>query len=168
MQFNRSAWDLYPSSHGNPIDLNFAGNYIDPLYAPYHPYWDPRTGEYGNASQQDTLLNPDRRSIYPGLVRKGWGLSYQKQFSYDPCAPGWISAKNPDGRDSGWCKRQPSYITPIFYSPLGPADKKQQYGEGYAPRQWEVGVPYKSNYGLVVRKPMYGKPGFSENFIHLD
>ena len=66
--------------------------------------------------------------IDDALVRKNWGLRFQKQFTQDPCPLGWT-----DGPD-GYCFRN-SIAEPknerIFYT-----DKafiaKRQYWDGYA------------------------------------
>ena len=163
MEIDRSAWAVY---RPGPISAwNFTGVDTPPIDAVYQKYFDRRTGETANVAAQATLLDPGHRSIYPELVRRGWGLNFQRSMPGLPCPAGWREPDSALARAEGWCQRAEDTFTPVFYSPLGKAGRTKTYYEGYAPRSWEVGIPFKSNYGFVMRKPKAGRPGFSENYL---
>ena len=67
-------------------------------------------------------VKPNLDAVYPEIVRKGQGLSFQRMFSTDPCPPGFI----PQGLN--WCVRDADDFEPVFYTDA-------YYGKrGYYPR----------------------------------
>lgn len=135
MQVNNSVWDVYKPG------------YIDPLYEPYQKhsvYAYPELGQSCNIKLNSWARQGPPEMVYPELVRNGWGKSFQRMFSYDPCPGGWV--KGPDN----WCIEEKQEFTPIFYT-----DKafipKNQYWNSYAPQLRSKGRKWRSNYGYEDR-----------------
>ncbi len=98
-----------------PIWKYYEPGFVDPLFAPYQ--FKLRPGQMqGTGRRVGVPVNPYKRRadpMYssPALERKGWGLSFQRQYDYDPCPAGWARA------DNGWCyPTHPEQGEGIFYS----------------------------------------------------
>ncbi len=84
-----------------PVMKYYEKGFVDPLYVPYQRV--RRLGQMQSTGRVVGVdVNPytkagDPLYVNPALERKGWELSFQKQFTYDPCPAGWTP-----GAD-GWC-----------------------------------------------------------------
>ena len=84
-----------------PVWKYYEKDFIDPLYALYQQKLVPGINE-STGRKVGVNINPYKRATDPMisnplLEQRGWGLSFQRQFSNDPCPAGWTP-----GTD-GWC-----------------------------------------------------------------
>lgn len=89
MEVDFSVWDYYRPG------------FVDPLYAPYQYKLVPgrmqTTGRRVGVYVDPYKPAADPMYSSPLLERKGWGLSFQRQWDYDPCPAGWTPGAE------GWC-----------------------------------------------------------------
>lgn len=112
METNNSVWKYYQEG------------FVDELYVPYlrKIVTDPR----GNKVSINTWEKQGcPQLVDPDLVRKDWGLRFQRLFDTDPCPLGWTSG--PDG----YCFREPLKHERIFYGEKAFLPKIQ-FWDGYA------------------------------------
>lgn len=123
MEVNLSTWGYYQPG------------FVDPLYVPYQ-----RSKEVVSNSDGYTQLcevNTWKKMGYPdglvnpGLVRKGWGLSFQRKHGMDSCPAGWTS-QMPNGNpgQDGWCYESVPEFEPQLYSKTA-FIPRNQYWKGY-------------------------------------
>lgn len=111
MDANGSVWQRYQPG------------YVDPEFVPYlrSIINDP----YGNKVSINTWEKQGcPQLVSEDLVRKNWGLRFQRQFDTDPCPLGWISG--PDG----YCFREPLKNERVFYTDKAFIAKRQHW-DGY-------------------------------------
>jgi hypothetical protein len=119
MEINLSPWQYYPKD-----DQYF----VDPMYFPYMrtqvhtPDGVCEVNTWEKQGYADGMVNP-------GLVRKGWGTSFQLLHpDKDPCPEGWTKGED------GWCTESvPEFGDHGLYSEDAFVPK-YQYWESYAPR----------------------------------
>lgn len=118
MEVNLPVWDYYPKNDKV---------YIDPLYVPYQNV-PVKVGD------NVCPLNPWKKqgsdlSVNPALVRKCWGLDFQKMHPDKDrfCPVGWTPDKD------GWCVSSEPEFEGTFYTDKQFAPK-YQYWDSYAPR----------------------------------
>lgn len=123
MQTNLPVWNYYPKTNGY---------YVDPLYQPYLRKLEPTQNPDG--STQICPYNLTKKqgcpsSVNPGLVRKGWGMSFQLMHpDKDPAPAGWTKGKD------GWCvENVPEFGDNGLYSEDAFVPR-YQYWESYAPQ----------------------------------
>jgi hypothetical protein len=80
-------------------------------------------------------VKPNLDAVYPEIVRKGQGLSFQRMFSTDPCPPGYIR------QGLNWCVRDADDFEPVFYTDA-------YYGKRgyYPPTESYVSQRWRSTY----------------------
>ncbi len=122
-----------------PVWKYYEKGFVDPLYALYQKKRvagrDQSTGR--RVGVDINPYTPAASPMYsnPNLERKGWSLSFQRQFSYDPCPASWTP-----GAD-GWCFLSDTendmgifYTDKAYIAPI-------QYFDGYTKGvQWEQGI----------------------------
>lgn len=180
MEHNTPVWKYYTREpDGTP--------FVDPLYRPYQRRRVRIRPDLGTSCGKDAppelrcaekgceiditshaLQDQPLESVYPALERKGWGLSFQRQFSYDPCPHGWV------GGEDGWCFQDLPEYDPIFYTKDAFVPLNQYWGS-YAPSLDQrdpdaahldtQGRPWRSNYGLTDNDSQYGRPGGTYSYL---
>jgi hypothetical protein len=108
METNDSVWKYYQPG------------FVDELYVPYLRTItkDP----WGNNVSINTWENQGcPQLVSDDLVRKNWGLRFQRLFDTDPCPLGWISG--PDG----YCFREPIKHERVFYTDKSFIAKRQHW-----------------------------------------
>lgn len=149
-----------------PVWAYYKKGFVDPLYAPYQSK-KVHLAEGSNKSMGKCRI--DLRTPYKSLslnsnnrnlIRDGWGMRFQKQFSYDPCPRGFM----PDPDNLGYCIQKELEYEPIFYT-------EKAYLPKYVFHSKETkyeGTPWRSNYGWEIRNIPYERAGIPEMLIHLD
>ncbi len=84
-----------------PLWKYYEKGFIDPLYQPYQRRLElgrmQSTGRAVGVEVNPYTTAGDPMYVHPELERKGWGLSFQRQFTYDACPAGWTPGED------GWC-----------------------------------------------------------------
>jgi hypothetical protein len=90
--------------------------------------------------------------VNKNLVRRDWGMSFQRAHSGYPCPPGWKA-----GLD-GWCVQAPPENEQIFYTDRA-FIPKYQYWSGYAEPELPGGDPRRVSDQTDMRSinPMTGQ-----------
>jgi len=131
-----------------PVWKYYEPGFVDPLYQPYQRKSvkaSPSLGEDCYIKVNSFARQGPPEMVYPELVRNGWGKSFQRMFSYDPCPHGWIK-----GADN-WCIEGTPEFTPLFYTEKAFVPKNQ-YHPGNLRMQ---GRKWRSNYGYEDRNVHY-------------
>jgi hypothetical protein len=115
METNDSVWKYYQKG------------FVDELYVPYlrSIVKDPMNN---NVSINTWSNQGCSELVSEDLVRKDWGLRFQRMFDTDPCPLGWVSG--PDG----YCFREPLKHERVFYTNKA-FIAKRQYWDGYGQPQ---------------------------------
>ncbi len=112
MKTNTGVWSAYQPG------------YVHPEYVPY--LRKKTFDKWGNEVQINTWEKQgDPTFVEPALVRVNKGLTFQLQFSNDPCPNGFSKA------DNSYCVRQPLKHEQVFYTDKAFLPKRQYWG-GYA------------------------------------
>lgn len=135
MEINLPVWGYYPPDNSY---------FVDPLYVPYQreltPVCDPDAtsckSNSGNVCKDPEICEvntwkqqgyPDAL-VHPELVRKAWGLSFQKMHPDKDvtCPEGWSPGED------GWCFENKPEWEGTFYTKDAFVPKYQYFGS-YAP-----------------------------------
>lgn len=114
MRVNLPVRDYYPPD----------GKFLDPMYKPY----ERKTGKDGCPYNpwKDKNLGSCPEQVYPELVRKGWGRSFQRKHPTYSCPAGYMDMGN------GYC--QPHTLENdggIFYTKDAYIPKNQYFEQHY-------------------------------------
>jgi hypothetical protein len=91
-----------------PIWAYYQPGFVDPLYVPYMK--TPVDDGEGGKVPINTWAKQGSYVMFPKeLVRKGWGMKYQRIFYDDPCGSAWE-------KDGMFCKQKDLEYEPIFYT----------------------------------------------------
>lgn len=147
MQTNLPVWKYYEK------------DFVDPLYAPYEKRKVLSKSRFGKDCYVDMAkgksLDFPKESVYPDLQRKGWGLNFQRKFSFFPCPRGFNK-----GHDN-WCIQQEPHQEYLFYTNRRYPNPKDYFPE---PFQYQ-GRSWRSNYGYCQTTSKYAGVNVSDSYL---
>jgi hypothetical protein len=108
-----------------PVWARYNPGYVDEEFVPY--LRDKVPDAWGNIV---SINNWEQQGceggmVEPALVRKNWGLRFQRMFDSDPCPNGFMKTED------SYCVREPLKGEPVFYTPKS-FIARRQFWDGYA------------------------------------